>query len=101
MRVTGSELVGLVPLQVMLDTGRYYLKQQQRSVGRFVYLLRLARSRCTDRCVLVGRVHGCGDGTGAVAAARTRREHEAQLVVVVAQAVHLALESATQLHMIA
>lgn len=33
LRVTGSELVGLVPLQVMLDTGRYFLKQQQRSVG--------------------------------------------------------------------
>lgn len=33
MRVTGSELVGLVPLKVMLDAGRYYLKQQQRSAG--------------------------------------------------------------------
>lgn len=33
MRVTGSELVGLVPLQVMLDTGRYYLQQQGRSTG--------------------------------------------------------------------
>jgi glutamate formiminotransferase/formiminotetrahydrofolate cyclodeaminase len=33
MRVTGSELVGLVPLQVMLDAGHYFLKQQRRSLG--------------------------------------------------------------------
>ncbi len=33
MRVTGSELVGLVPLQVMLDAGKYFLEKQQRSVG--------------------------------------------------------------------
>ena len=33
IRVTGSELVGLVPLQAMLDAGRYFLKKQQRSVG--------------------------------------------------------------------
>jgi glutamate formiminotransferase/formiminotetrahydrofolate cyclodeaminase len=33
LRVTGSELVGLVPLKVMLDAGRYFLKQQRRSVG--------------------------------------------------------------------
>jgi len=33
MRVTGSELVGLVPLQVMLDAGRYFLEKQERSVG--------------------------------------------------------------------
>lgn len=33
MRVTGSELVGLVPLKVMLDAGRYFLRQQQRSIG--------------------------------------------------------------------
>ncbi len=33
MRVTGSELVGLVPLSVLLDAGRYFLKKQQRSVG--------------------------------------------------------------------
>ncbi|MEZ4883269.1 MAG: glutamate formimidoyltransferase [Chitinophagales bacterium] len=33
MRVTGSELVGLVPLKSMLAAGRYFLKQQQRSVG--------------------------------------------------------------------
>ncbi len=33
MRVTGSELVGLVPLQAMLDAGRYYLRKQQRSTG--------------------------------------------------------------------
>lgn len=33
LRVTGSELVGLIPLQVMLDTGKYFLKKQNRSVG--------------------------------------------------------------------
>ena len=33
MRVTGSELVGLVPLKVMLDAGRHYLSQQERSRG--------------------------------------------------------------------
>jgi len=33
MRVTGSELVGMVPLKVMLDAGRYFLTQQKRSTG--------------------------------------------------------------------
>jgi len=33
MRVTGSELVGMVPLKVLLDAGRYFLKQQRRSTG--------------------------------------------------------------------
>jgi glutamate formiminotransferase/formiminotetrahydrofolate cyclodeaminase len=33
VRVTGSELVGLVPLQTMLDAGRYFLRKQQRSLG--------------------------------------------------------------------
>lgn len=33
MRVTGSELVGLVPLAAMLDAGRHYLRKQQRSLG--------------------------------------------------------------------
>jgi glutamate formiminotransferase/formiminotetrahydrofolate cyclodeaminase len=33
MRVTGSELVGLVPLDAILEAGRYYLKKQQRSTG--------------------------------------------------------------------
>ncbi|MEZ4921007.1 MAG: glutamate formimidoyltransferase [Saprospiraceae bacterium] len=33
MRVTGSELVGLVPLQVMLDAGKYFLAKQNRSLG--------------------------------------------------------------------
>ncbi len=33
MRVTGSELVGLVPLRAMLDAGRYFLRKQQRSTG--------------------------------------------------------------------
>ena len=33
MRVTGSELVGLVPLGVMIEAGKYFLKKQQRSTG--------------------------------------------------------------------
>ena len=33
MRVTGSELVGLVPLKAMVDAGRYFLTKQQRSTG--------------------------------------------------------------------
>ncbi len=33
LRVTGSELVGMVPLKVMLDAGKYFLKAQQRSTG--------------------------------------------------------------------
>ncbi|MDR1414978.1 MAG: glutamate formimidoyltransferase [Odoribacteraceae bacterium] len=33
IRVTGSELVGLVPLRAMLDAGRYFLRKQQRSTG--------------------------------------------------------------------
>lgn len=33
MRVTGSELVGLVPLQAMLEAGKYFLQKQQRSIG--------------------------------------------------------------------
>jgi glutamate formiminotransferase/formiminotetrahydrofolate cyclodeaminase len=33
IRVTGSELVGLIPLKSMLDAGKYFLKKQNRSVG--------------------------------------------------------------------
>ncbi len=33
IRVTGSELVGLIPLKAMLDAGKYFLAKQQRSVG--------------------------------------------------------------------
>jgi len=33
VRVTGSELVGLVPLDAMLAAGRHYLRRQQRSLG--------------------------------------------------------------------
>ena len=32
-RVTGSELVGLIPLKSMLDAGKYFLKKQNRSIG--------------------------------------------------------------------
>ncbi len=33
VRVTGSELVGLMPLSAVLDAGRYFLRKQHRSLG--------------------------------------------------------------------
>jgi glutamate formiminotransferase/formiminotetrahydrofolate cyclodeaminase len=33
IRVTGSELVGLVPLKSLTDAGKYFLKKQNRSAG--------------------------------------------------------------------
>ncbi len=33
LRVTGSELVGVVPLEAMLDAGKYFLRKQNRSTG--------------------------------------------------------------------
>jgi glutamate formiminotransferase/formiminotetrahydrofolate cyclodeaminase len=33
LRVTGSELVGLVPLAAMIDAGKYFLHKQNRSTG--------------------------------------------------------------------
>lgn len=33
IRVTGSELVGLVPLKSLLDAGKFFLQKQQRSIG--------------------------------------------------------------------
>ncbi len=33
LRVTGSEIVGLVPRQALLEAGRYYLRRQGRSAG--------------------------------------------------------------------
>lgn len=33
IRVTGSELVGVIPLNAMLDAGKYFLRKQNRSVG--------------------------------------------------------------------
>lgn len=33
VRVTGSELVGVIPLQAMLDAGKYFLTKQNRSLG--------------------------------------------------------------------
>ena len=32
LKVTGSELVGMIPLKAMLDAGKYFLKKQQLSV---------------------------------------------------------------------
>ncbi len=33
VRVTGCEIVGLIPKKVLIDAGRYYLAKQQRSLG--------------------------------------------------------------------
>lgn len=33
VRVTGSELVGLIPLKAMIDAGKYFLRKQNRSTG--------------------------------------------------------------------
>ena len=33
IRVTGSELVGLIPLKAILDAGKYFLEKQERSAG--------------------------------------------------------------------
>ena len=33
IRVTGSELIGVIPLQAMIDAGKYFLRKQERSVG--------------------------------------------------------------------
>jgi glutamate formiminotransferase/formiminotetrahydrofolate cyclodeaminase len=33
IRVTGSELVGLIPLNALLDAGKYFLRKQERSLG--------------------------------------------------------------------
>jgi glutamate formiminotransferase / formiminotetrahydrofolate cyclodeaminase len=33
LRVTGSELVGMIPLSAMLDAGKYFLQKQNRSLG--------------------------------------------------------------------
>ena len=33
IRVTGSELVGLIPLQSLTEAGKYFLKKQKRSIG--------------------------------------------------------------------
>lgn len=33
LRVTGSELVGLVPKSVLIDAGKYFLEKQERSIG--------------------------------------------------------------------
>ncbi|MBS1753290.1 MAG: glutamate formimidoyltransferase [Ferruginibacter sp.] len=33
IRVTGSELVGLIPLKAMTDAGKYFLRKQKRSTG--------------------------------------------------------------------
>jgi len=33
IRATGSELVGVIPLQAMLDAGKYFLRKQKRSTG--------------------------------------------------------------------
>ncbi len=39
LRVTGSELVGLIPLKSLLDAGKYFLLKQKRSIGVSEYEL--------------------------------------------------------------
>ena len=33
VRVTGSEIVGLVPMESIIESGKFYLKKQKRSIG--------------------------------------------------------------------
>ena len=33
LRVTGSELVGLIPLKAIIEAGKYFLRKQKRSLG--------------------------------------------------------------------
>lgn len=33
IRVTGSEIVGLIPLKAVIDAGKYFLEKQHRSIG--------------------------------------------------------------------
>ena len=33
LKVTGAEIVGLIPKSVLIDAGKYYLEKQQRSLG--------------------------------------------------------------------
>ena len=43
LRVTGAEIVGLVPKKVLVEAGRYYLEKQQRSLGiREAEILKIA-----------------------------------------------------------
>ena len=37
MRVTGSELVGLIPKKVLIDAGKHFLRKQERSTGIHEY----------------------------------------------------------------
>ncbi|MAW61783.1 MAG: glutamate formimidoyltransferase [Planctomycetes bacterium] len=76
LRVTGSELVGLVPLQAMLEAGRYFLRKQQRSTGvSEAELIKIAvRSMGLDELApfdpakkIIEYVLRGGDGTGRLA----------------------------------
>lgn len=76
LRVTGSELVGLVPLQAMLDAGRYFLRKQSRSIGvSDAELIKIAvRSMGLDELSpfdpekkIIEYVLRGGDGTGRLA----------------------------------
>ena len=33
VRVTGTEIVGLIPKRTLIEAGRYFLKKQERSTG--------------------------------------------------------------------
>lgn len=81
IRVTGSELVGLVPLQAMLEAGRYFLRKQARSTGvSEAELIKIAvRSMGLDELApfdpekkIIEYVLRGGDGTGRLAAMSLR-----------------------------
>ena len=39
VRVTGSEIVGLIPLKSMIDAGKYFLKKQKRIIVYLIFKL--------------------------------------------------------------
>lgn len=57
IRVTGSELVGLIPLKAMTDAGKYFLKKQKRSTGvSEKELIRIAvKSMGWTSCLILNR----------------------------------------------
>ncbi len=45
IRVTGSEVVGLVPLSSLLEAGRYFLRKQKRSLGVCIFCFLMSTAR--------------------------------------------------------
>ena len=50
IRVTGSELVGLIPLDAIIMAGKYYLQKQGRTIG-------VPESDIIESAVQIGRAH--------------------------------------------